>query len=239
MALGDIDTIVIVILENRSFDHTLGYLSLQAANPPMPLEGLRDDAAWRDRFVNFYQATPYPLHRLGADVQTIDDPPHEQATIAMQIGTPPRPGSPDQMGGFVVSYMTRQPAPADRSLVMGYYDGESVPIFDFFARNFVVCDHWFSALPTGTQANRLMAMSGESSIVDNAPVFLPDQDLVYDWLTAHHVTWCAYQWGSFFPFFTLMPRWASEIATSLTLSDFGGRGRFRRYSRFREHWEGE
>ena len=40
--------------------------------------------------------------------------------------------------------------------------------FDFFARNFAVCDHWFSALPTGTQANRLMAMSGESSIVDNA-----------------------------------------------------------------------
>lgn len=237
MALTDIDTIVVVILENRSFDHTLGYLGLAGATPPMAVEGLRDDAAWRDRFTNFDQGTPYPLYRIGPDVQTMDDPPHEEATIALQIGTPPRPGSADKMGGFVTSYMTRQPPPADRTLVMGYYDAESVPIFDFFARNFVVCDHWFSALPTGTQANRLMAMSGESSIVDNAPVYLPEQDLVYDWLSAHQVNWCAYQWGGFFPFFSLMPKWLSEIVTSLTLSDFGGRGRFRRYSRFREHWQ--
>jgi phospholipase C len=113
-----------------------------------------------------------------------------------------------------------------------------LPVFDFFARNFVVCDHWFCALPTGTQANRLMAMSGESSIVDNAPVFLPEQGLVYDWLTDHKVSWCAYQYGDFFPFFTLMKKWSAEIATSLALSRLGGRGRFRYYSRFREHWLG-
>ena len=89
---------------------------------------------------------------------------------------------------------------------MGYYDQAAVPIFDFFAHNFVICDHWFAALPTGTQANRLMAMSGESSLVDNARVLLPDQQLVYDWLDRHRVTWCAYQSGDFLPFFALMPR---------------------------------
>jgi phospholipase C len=81
-----------------------------------------------------------------------------------------------------------------------------------------------------------MAMAGESSIVDNAPVYLPAQDLAYDWLTTHGVAWCAYQAGNFFPFFSLMPDWLPEITTSLTLSDFGGRGRFRRYSRFQGHW---
>src|SRR5581483_7889867 len=35
MALSDIETIVIVIMENRSFDHMLGYLSLDDANPPI------------------------------------------------------------------------------------------------------------------------------------------------------------------------------------------------------------
>jgi phospholipase C len=236
MALKDIETIVIVILENRSFDHMLGYLSLAAASPPMPVEGFRDDPAWMAARANSFAGTSFPIHRIGAGLQTIDDPPHEEATIAIQINTSPRPGLPGTMGGFVESYMKRNPPPADRSVVMGYYAEDAVPVFDFFARNFAVCDHWFSALPTGTQANRLMAMSGESSIVDNAPVTLPDQDLVYDWLTAHGVSWCTYQWGDFFPFFSLMPHWLPEIVTSLTLSDFGGPGRFRRYSRFNQEW---
>jgi phospholipase C len=58
-----------------------------------------------------------------------------------------------------------------------------VPVFDFFARNFAVCDHWFSALPTGRRAT-VYGDEWRGGIVDNA-VSLPDQDLVYDWLTAH------------------------------------------------------
>ena len=40
MALMDIETIVIAIMENRSFDHMLGYLALPGANGPVGLEGL-------------------------------------------------------------------------------------------------------------------------------------------------------------------------------------------------------
>jgi phospholipase C len=84
-----------------------------------------------------------------------------------------------------------------------------------------------------------MAMAGESSLLDNASLFLPDQPLVYDWLTNHKVSWCAYQAGNFLPFFSLMASWFSEIVTSLTLSAVaGGRGRFRRYDRFRSEWCG-
>ena len=237
MPLQDIETIVVVILENRSFDHALGYLSLPNADPPLPVDGLQDDPSWLSARANHWNGVSYPPHPIGPAVQNIDDPPHEQSTIRVQIQTPPAT-APGMMGGFVASYMTRNPPPHDPSLVMGYYTKDAVPIFDFFARNFAVCDHWFAALPTGTQPNRLMAMSGESSILDNAPVFLPRQPLVYDWLTAHRVFWCAYQSGGFFPFFSLMPHWLPEITTSLTLSDHGGRGRFRRYSRFHEHWIG-
>jgi phospholipase C len=45
MALQDIETIIFVIMENRSFDHMLGYLGTAAANAPMPVEGIRDDPA--------------------------------------------------------------------------------------------------------------------------------------------------------------------------------------------------
>ncbi len=238
MPLQDIETIVFVMLENRSFDHVLGYLSTAAANPSLDVDGIRDDPAWLDAHANSYAGERYAPHALGPGLQQMDDPPHDHAAIAVQIGSPSRPGAPPPMDGFVASYMTRRPPPADPSVVMGHYTGAAVPVFDFFARNYAVCDHWFAALPTGTQANRLMAMSGSSGILDNASVFLPDQSLIYDWLTTHGVSWCAYQWGDFLPFFSLMPRWLPEITTSLALSALGGRGRFRRYARLREHWSG-
>jgi phospholipase C len=138
----------------------------------------------------------------------------------------------------VESYRKRQPPPRDANLVMGYYTAQSVATFDFFARNFTVCDHWFASLPTGTQANRLMAMSGTTSIMDNAPLFLPDQELVYDWLAERGVSWCAYQRGNYLPFFALMGRWQGEIANSLVLDPLvaDAHPRFRRYSSFVDDW---
>jgi phospholipase C len=145
------------------------------------------------------------------------------------------------MNGFVESYRRRDPPPDRDSLVMGYYTAASVPMFDFLARNYTVCDHWFAALPTGTQANRLMAMGGATTIVDNAPLFLPDQPLVYDWLADHGVGWCAYQSGHFLPFFALMRRWQNEIANSLALDALVSHAhpRFRRFSNFARDWQTE
>lgn len=237
MALSDIDTIIIVMLENRSFDHMLGYLSLPSAPVRMPVVGLQDDPAWRDPRANRFEGKTYPIRRLAPGEQEIADPHHDYAAIKIQIETPPADALLAGMGGFVESYARfSAPQPADLGAVMGYYDAETVPVFDFFARHFAVCDHWFAALPCGTQANRLMAMSGESPILDNSGLFLPDQPLVYDWLAAHDVRWCAYQAGGFFPFFSLMKRWLPEIVTSLSLSEFGGKGRFRRYKRFAADW---
>jgi len=229
--LDQVDTIVVVLLENRSFDHILGYLSLAGAGRPA-VEGLSADPAWLEQHAND-GVEPFALAQ-----QVIDDPPHEQATIALQLGSPAAPGGPCPMNGFVASYRQRQPPPADPRLVMGYYNAPSVPTFDFLARNFTVCDHWFAALPTGTQANRLMAMSGTTGIIDNAPLFLPDQPLVYDWLSDKGITWCAYQSGDFLPFFALMPRWQGEIATALALDALApdAHPRFRRFSNFARDW---
>ncbi len=44
--------------------------------------------------------------------------------------------------------------------------------------------------------NRLMAMSGESRIIDNAELWLPEQDLIYNSLTSHKVSRCVYQRAS-------------------------------------------
>jgi phospholipase C len=229
-----IDTIVVVILENRSFDHMLGYLNLPGP-ARLPLEGLQSDPQWLLQHANS------GIEPFESSVQQIDDPPHEHATIALQIGSPAVMGSPFPMNGFVDSYLMRHPPPHDNRLVMGYYTAQDAPAFDFFARNYTICDHWFASLPTGTQSNRLMAMSGATTLIDNAPLFLPDQRLVYDWLTDRNVSWCVYQSGDFLPFFALMRRWQNEIATSLALDALvpHAHPRFRRFRNFERDWTTE
>ena len=249
--LDDIDHIVFVMLENRSFDHMLGYLSLDdPSNPPRP-DGLRSSKAWQDRYINIGDGIPYGLKRLSRKPKPeIKDPPHGSGFVRMQIDTPTAGGAEPQMGGFVQAYLDSRVKEFDDSGqlkprrkpkkrlkrpddVMGYYDAEALPAFDFFARNFCVCDGWFTPLPTGTQANRLMAMAGESEIVDNVDLFdFPDQDLVYDWLDERRIDWRVYTWGGFVPFFALHSRWRRAIAESMLL----GRGPFRRYARLFKNW---
>jgi phospholipase C len=259
MSLQDIDTFVIVMLENRSFDHLLGYLSLKSANPPVKVDGLHDDQNWQENVGNDYQKQNYKITRLDDPKFAIVDPPHTSIAISQQIETPPHLKSLKKMGGFVQSYAKSSnynpgdPQPAEKELgsVMGYYTKPSVSIFDFFARNFAVCDKWFSSLPTSTQPNRLMAMSGESKIGDNVKNLgsFPAQDLVYDWLNktpdlsnpGSAISWCSYQWSGF-PFFTLMSTWRGKILAQL--NDPNNVGNFRHYGDvfqngqgFKAHWK--
>jgi phospholipase C len=198
--LDVIQTIVILMMENRSFDHMLGYLSLPKYAGDYPsvkdVNGLRDDQAWLNSVANQWQEHSYfpiPL----ADAR-IPDPPHERSYIAIQLGTPVNGKFP--LDGFITSAK-------GTTDVMNYQTPATVPITDFFARNFRICDRWFSCIPAGTQPNRLMAMSGFTQSDINHDV-LPNQLLAYDWLTSHHVRWRVYHQG-FFPFYAMMPRWAA------------------------------
>jgi phospholipase C len=51
--LDKIKTIIVVMMENRSFDHLLGYRSLPPLN--QDVNGQRDDPAWKKQFVNVEQ----------------------------------------------------------------------------------------------------------------------------------------------------------------------------------------
>ena len=57
--LEKVDHVVVVMLENRSFNHMLGYLSLSGGRPE--IDGLRPGLA------NDYQGHTYPVHHLECD----------------------------------------------------------------------------------------------------------------------------------------------------------------------------
>jgi phospholipase C len=54
--LEKVDQIVVLMLENRSFDHMLGYLSLEGGRGD--IDGLRAE------FSNEYNGRGYPVHHL-------------------------------------------------------------------------------------------------------------------------------------------------------------------------------
>ena len=64
------------MLENRSFDHMLGYLSLSGRRPE--IDGLRPGLA------NDYQGRSYPVHHLAATAVQMD-PDHSASAIDRQI----------------------------------------------------------------------------------------------------------------------------------------------------------
>jgi phospholipase C len=194
--LNLIKTIVVVMMENRSFDHLLGYLSMAPYNWPN-VDGLRDDPAWQARVSSLYNNSLFPPVPLTDPYDVMAaDPPHERDDIALQMGTSVNGVFP--MNGFVMNYTKAKGAPTvnpgDAVPVMGYFTPAQVPITDFLAQNFAICDHWFCSLPAGTQPNRLMSMSGFSNI-DVNQYGLPKQDMVYDCLNAHNIRWRVYHEG--------------------------------------------
>jgi len=143
--LHKIDHIVVLMLENRSFDHMLGYLSLEANRTD--IEGLRSNMK------NTYNGKDYAVHRLSSPrFPSGEDPCHEGQCVAEQIT--------NDNGGFVENFAHTFPKAPDPGIVMGYYFADALPVYDQFASDFVVCDHWFASVPGQTWPNRLYAVAG-------------------------------------------------------------------------------
>jgi len=186
--LEKVDHVVVVMLENRSFDHMLGYLSLSGRRPE--IDGLRPGLA------NEYQGRTYPVHHLAATALGMD-PDHSAAAIDRQVAG----GS---MSGFVASAAAtlagRGGDDGDPGCVMGYYDAADVPVYDHLADEFALCDRWFASVPGSTLPNRLYALCGVAAgSRDDRPMHVPPlyhQPSFVRHLDAHGVSW---RWYSFDP----------------------------------------
>src|SRR5882757_2315594 len=101
---SQIKRIVVVMMENRSFDTLLGYMSRDEFGNK-GVDGLKNDATWNDKIASVYNGTPYlPWHADDPFSLMPGDPPHERAPIATQLGTPANGVFP--MNGFVTNYAT-------------------------------------------------------------------------------------------------------------------------------------
>jgi phospholipase C len=205
-----IDTIVILMMENRSFDHLLGYLRLPAYGGREDVDGLTalDNPDYANPRANARIAYPFIAPN---DDAFLTDLPHERQEVAVQLAYAGAAGG-YVMNGFVKAYetyalTTGMPDPPP----MRVMPPALLPVTSALADEYVVCDRWYSPLPTSTHPNRLMAISGYSMIDKTPGALLPDQDLVLDWLDRHDVRWRVYSAG--LSQFMLMPRAWPKLLT--------------------------
>jgi phospholipase C len=199
---SSIDTIMILIMENRSFDHMLGHFRFTGARSNIDGVVPADLAAGNYR--NPANGQGYDPFLITEDGALPSDLPHDLASVALQLRRNPANQSCG-MNGFAQAYLNQGGAVAESLPPLGFMARQCVPITAWLADQFTVCNRWFSSLPTSTHPNKLMAYAGKS-VIDDTATLIPDQDTMLDWLTARRVPWRVYHDGAF-SFFALMPRY--------------------------------
>ncbi len=141
-----IDAIVVLMMENRSFDHYLGALRSDATYPDRAVvDGLRGSESNPDgsgRAISVFRTSN----------RTPKDPPHGwDASHAQWNG-----GKND---GFVKAHAG---AGSEQSEVMGFHDRSGIPFYYALADRFTVCDRWFASVMGPTWPNRFYLHAGTS-----------------------------------------------------------------------------
>jgi phospholipase C len=154
--LGEVEHIIVLMMENRSFDHMLGYLGLEGGIPG--LDGLRRDM-YNEHDGQRYYVEPLTETAFPGGA----NPSHDGKSVEDQLA--------DNNGGFVRNFVEKTES-SEPGLVMGYYTEQQLPVYDHLARNFTVCHRWFSSVPGATWPNRLYSIAGAAAgSADDLPLF--------------------------------------------------------------------
>ncbi|WP_437683147.1 alkaline phosphatase family protein [Sorangium sp. So ce131] len=181
--LAPISTIVVLCMENRSFDHYLGALRLKEGRQLDGLTGMEWNVAPDGSLI-----APFQLDNF-----TPADPPHSWDAAHAQWNQ----GLND---GFVTAH-----AGPDQRDVMGYHVREQLPILYALADVSAVCERWFSAVLGPTWPNRFYLHGATSQgVSSNTPLrsFTSVFELLSDAGISnrnyyHDVPWCS---GAYFKF---------------------------------------
>ncbi len=168
--------LVVLMLENRSFDHVLGFYAPAAGGPIVA--GLTGREF--NRFDPFNEASsPVYVTKTAGTVgtTTVPDPNHEHddAMVDLFCVSAPQAGTIPNNGGFLYNYAKQKDAgmaisPEKASQIMGCFDtATQLPAIHALAENFAVLDHWFSSLPGPTWPNRFFAHCATSGGLTGSP----------------------------------------------------------------------
>ena len=180
--LPQIEHIVVLMMENHSYDNYLGMLRGRGEGSPLGPDG--------EPVVSNPSAGGEPVraHHLSSTVQHLKAPSQSWHASHLQW----RHGS---CKGFVASTQTVLPD-ADPTVGMGYWTEDDIPFYYGLARTFPLADHWFSSCLGPTFPNRRFLIAGTAhGLIDDHPFDLldyPPTGTIFDLLTRHGISWVNY-----------------------------------------------
>jgi phospholipase C len=198
-SLGDIEHVVLLMQENRSFDHYFGTMSgVRGFDDASPAFRQRGYAPGRGPVPDGY-LTPFRLdttHGATLDGEVINDPAH-------QWGPQHRSWNNGAMDQWVTTHLQTD-GPGNGPVTMGHYDRADIPVHRALADAFTICDHYFCSVMGPTDPNRLCWMTGtiDPDGAAGGPVVATALDPkagVYSWRTYPEqlqeagITWKVYQ----------------------------------------------
>src|SRR5215472_702581 len=180
--LPDIRHIVVLMMENHSYDGYLGMLEGRGDGLALGPDGL-------PTAVNLRQdGAAVPLRHAPGPVQEPRSPAQSWNACHIQWND----GRGD---GFVRSVEITRPK-ADAAVPMRYWTEADLPFFYGLARTFPVADHWFGSCLGPTFPNRRFLIAGTANgLVDDLPLHLldyPAAGTILDSMTQNGISWINY-----------------------------------------------
>ncbi len=212
MSSSPIQNVFVLMLENRSFDHMLGFSVIAgrdaATGQATRINGLTggENNAFGGASFNVAQPAAYTMPI---------DPAHEFPDVLKQLCGPgavyTSGGSypPIVNSGFAASYAASG-AGANPAEIMKCFGPSQLPVLNALAQEFVVCDNWYASLPGPTWPNRLFVHAASSNGLDHSPTtaeivlwetlagFSFPNGTIFDLMNRNHIRWRLYA-GDDFP----------------------------------------
>ena len=207
-----IEHVIVLMLENRSFDHMLGHLP--------DVGGLTGDE------FNLLDPSDPNSERVCVNNQaghiTRIDPSHEFLSVHEQLfGDLGIVVDPAPMNGFVKACIKQAKGDVEiGKAVMACFNCDNLPTLRTLAQEFCLCTRWFSSIPGPTWPNRFFVHAATSDgMVTNDARHIYDMKTIYNSLAANGLSWNIY-FGDMPHSLALERLWANP-------------DHFRRFERFR------
>ena len=198
--------VVLLMLENRSFDQIFGYRNDYEA--PYKVNGISnaDNEDETTRFFNLDKDGTRVYQNPMVAFTGHDDATHDlEATLFSINGC--HDGVPkEKLSGFILANQLKMKSssnaehtdPIPPAEIMGYFLKDSFPVYEYIADNFVVCDNWFSSVPSATLPNRAFGLCASSDGHINNKCKTDHKQITYrcptifDRLNEKHFPWKVY-----------------------------------------------
>lgn len=209
--LDQIQHVVVLMLENRSFDHMLGFLYAGSNNVSptgQPFEGLSGresnaDASGKKVTVSKIEpTTKNGYFKPGADPGEGYSATNDQLFGATTAPSPPVANNSGFVKDFAATLVWEKNekrsiiAGTTESDIMAVFTPEALPVLSGLARGYAVCDYWFSSAPTETMPNRIFATAATSQGRMDDAVHSYTVPSIFGLMSKNNVSWAIYGYSA-------------------------------------------